>query len=81
MSNVHSIHQHDINRSSVGEEIDAMDWEFSNLSRLLTELEKQPDESSRGFMVKEARRCLDTLVQRAFRAKQISRGLRVTKAN
>lgn len=81
MSNVHSIHQADKNRSSVCEEIDAMDWQFSELARLLTELEKQPDACGRGYMAKEARRRLDTLVQRAFRAKQIARGLRVPKAN
>lgn len=79
MPNVRSIHQSDNSRSSVGEEIDAMDWEFSNLSRLLTELVEQPDTSSREFIVKEARRRLDTLAQRAYRAKQLSRGLRVLK--
>lgn len=81
MSNVHSLHQADENRSSVGEEIDAMDWQFSQLARLLTDLEKQPDASSREYIAKEARRRLDTLVQRAYRAKQIARGLRVPKAN
>jgi hypothetical protein len=80
MSNVHSIRQHDGDRSSVSEEIQAMDWDFSNLSRLLGELESQPDASSRVFIVKEARRRLNNLVQRAYRADQLSRGLRVTKA-
>lgn len=80
MSNVHSLKPHDVDRSSVTEEVQAMDWDFSNLSRLLGELESQPDESSRGFIVKEARRRLNNLVQRAYRAEQLSRGLRVTKA-
>jgi hypothetical protein len=81
VSNIFSIQRPDENRSTLGEEIDAMDWDFSNLSRLLTELEKQPDESTRAYMVKDARRRLNNLVQRAYRAKQISRGLRVPKAN
>ncbi|WP_219096288.1 hypothetical protein [Pseudomonas sp. UMAB-40] len=81
MTNIHSIHPLDKTRSTVGEEIDAMDWEFSNLARLLTELETQPDESTRTFIAKEARRRLDRLVQRAYRAKQITCGLKVTKTS
>ena len=79
MSNVHYIHQCDENRSSVGEEVAAMDWDFSNLGRLLSELEAQPDQYARACMVKEARRRLDKLVQRAYRAQQIASGLRVLK--
>lgn len=71
----------DSNRSSVGDEIDAMDWSFSELSRLLTDLEKEPNASAREYIAKTARRRLDTLVQRAFRAGQIARGIRVPKAN
>lgn len=58
-----------------------MDWHFSQLAGLLTDLEKQPDASAREYIAKEARRRLDTLVQRAYRANQIARGLRVPKAN
>jgi hypothetical protein len=79
MSNVHSIRQNDGDRSTVGEEVEAMDWEISNIFRLLSELEKQPNESSRGFMVAEAKRRLNKVTARAYRAEQLSRGLRVTK--
>lgn len=78
---VSSIKPADPDRSTVVDEVDAMDWDFSELAKLLTQLEEQPSLSSRQFIVKEARRRLDTLVQRAYRAKQIARGLRVTKAN
>jgi hypothetical protein len=69
------------NLSSVVEEVDAMDWQFSELARLITDLETQPSASSRACMAKVARRHLDTLVQRAFRAKQVAGGLLVHKAN
>lgn len=67
--------------SSVVEEVDAMDWQFSELGRLISDLEKQPSASSREFIAKQARRRLDTLVQRAFRARQVSMGMLVHKAN
>lgn len=70
----------DENLSSVAEEIDSMDWHFSELARLITDLEKQPSASSRESMAKEARLRMNTLVQRAYRAKQVSSGLRVYKA-
>lgn len=78
---VHPIWPTDPNRSSVIDEIDAMDWQFSEMARLLTDIERYPDPSARAGAVKEARRRLDTLVQRAYRAKQVARGLRVPKAN
>lgn len=81
MTNVHTIHTQDSNRSTVVEEIDAMDWQFSNLFRLIAEMEGQNSESSREYLAKEARRRLDTIVQRAYRAKQVARGLRVPRAN
>lgn len=70
----------DPNRSTVAEEIDAMDWQFSELARLITDLEKQPDKTAREFAAKMARRHLDTLLQRAYRAKLIAQGQRITKS-
>lgn len=81
MASVSYIHPHDPNRSTIIEELDAMDWQFSQLARLLTEIEGTPDAHGRGCSVREARRRLDTLLQRSYRAKQVARGLRVPKAN
>ncbi|ELG7182301.1 TPA: hypothetical protein ACP3ZG_004803 [Pseudomonas aeruginosa] len=81
MACVSFIHPYDPNRSTILEELDAMDWQFSQLARLLTEIEKTPDAYGRDISVREARRRLDTLLQRSYRANQIARGLRVPKAN
>jgi len=81
MASVSFIHPHDPNRSTILEELDAMDWQFSQLARLLTEIEGTPDAHGRACSVREARRRLDTLLQRSYRANQIARGLRVPKAN
>jgi hypothetical protein len=70
----------DPTRSTVQEEIDAMDWQFGELARRISELESSQDRTAREFAAKAARRHLDTLVQRAHRAKLIAQGLRVTKA-
>lgn len=70
----------DPNRSTVAEEIDAMDWQFSELARLITAIEKQSDKTAREFAAKTARRHLETLVQRAYRAKLIAQGKRITKS-
>lgn len=70
----------DPDRSTVPDEIDAMDWQFSQLARLITDLENYQDKGARGYAARSARRHLDTLVQRAFRAKLIAQGQRVTKA-
>lgn len=71
----------DPNRSSVADEIDAMDWQFSELARLITDLENQSDKSLREITAKSARYRLDVILQRAYRAKIISQGQRVTKSN
>lgn len=71
----------DPNRSTVAEELDAMEWQFSELARLITDLERQADRTAREFMAESARRHLNTIVQRAYRAKLVSLGQRVTKAN
>jgi hypothetical protein len=65
--------------STVGEEIDAMDWQFSELARRITELESYQDETAREYAAKAARRHLDVLVQRAYRAKLIAQGQHVAK--
>lgn len=69
----------DPDRSTVAEEIDAMEWQFSELARLITDLERLSCSTARESAAKMARRRLNTLVQRADRAKQISLGQRVTK--
>lgn len=70
----------DPTRSSVGEEIDAMDWQFGELARRITELERCDDKTAREYSAKAARRHLDVLVQRAYRAKLISQGQRIPRA-
>lgn len=57
-----------------------MDWQVSELSKLLTELEQLSDESGKAIVVKQARRRLNLLLQRSHRAQQIARGLRVPRA-
>lgn len=80
MSSIRSIYPQDPHRSTVSEELDAMDWQHRELARLLSEIERSPHPSFREDQINEARRRLNTLVQRVFRAKQIARGLRVPKA-
>ncbi len=53
MASVSYIHPHDPNRSTILEELDAMDWQFSQLARLLTEIEGASDAHGRGFSVRE----------------------------
>lgn len=68
----------DPDASTVAEELKALDWQLSELARVLTDIE-----NSRGsdpHAVARARRFLDTAAQRSHRAQQIARGLRVPKA-
>lgn len=71
----------DPNRSSVADEIDAMDWHFSELARLITDLVAQQDKALREVTADTARYRLNIIFQRAYRAKLISQGQRVTKSN
>lgn len=71
----------DPDRSTVAEEVDAMDWSLSELARLITDLECLDDSTAREFTAKSARRHLNNVCQRAYRAKLIASGQRVTKAN
>lgn len=71
----------DPHRSTIVDEIDAMDWLFSELARLISELEDCMDRPAREYRAKVAKRHLDALVLRANRAKLISLGQRVTKSN
>lgn len=71
----------DPNCSSVTEELDAMEWQFSELARQLTEIDASTNATVRQYGVEGARRCLGTLVQRAYRAKLIAQGHRVTKVS
>lgn len=57
-----------------------MDWQVCELAKLLTEVERSSDETGRAFAVGQARRRLDALLQRSYRAQQIARGLRVPRA-
>lgn len=70
----------DPDASTVGIEIDAMDWQFSELVRLITDLERHEDKTARECAAKLARMHLNTLVQRAYRAKLIAGGQRITKS-
>lgn len=57
-----------------------MDWQVCELAKLLTEVERSSDETGRAFAAGQARRRLDALLQRSYRAQQIARGLRVPRA-
>jgi len=65
--------------SSVTEELDAFDYQLSQISIELSNIE-QFDNAGRGHAIKNARRALETALQRSYRAKQIARGISVNKA-
>jgi hypothetical protein len=69
----------DNTRSSVVEELDSLDYQLSLISRELSNIEEF-DECGRGHAIKSARRALDTALQRSYRAKQVSKGIKVNKA-
>jgi hypothetical protein len=71
----------DPDASTVEIEIDGMDWHFSELARLITDLERLDDQSARASAAKMARFRLDKLLNNAYRAKEIARGQRVVKQN
>lgn len=75
-----STDQTDPELSSVAEEVDAIEWPLGEIAKALTEMQTQPSTSERSHIAKRARSYLDTVLLRAFRAKQISQGLRVHKA-
>jgi hypothetical protein len=68
----------DPERSSVEEELKALDWQLAEIARLLGDIERFKGDD--GYSIKQARRHLDTALQRSHRAQQIARGIRVTKA-
>jgi len=71
----------DPDASTVEIEIDAMDWHFSELARLISDLERLDDQSARASAAKMARFRLDKLLNNAYRAKVIGSGQRVVKQN
>ncbi|WP_432472072.1 hypothetical protein [Amphritea sp. HPY] len=66
-------------RSTVSDELDALDWSLQQIAVRLSLIEgfSTPDG---GYSVESARRHLNDAVQRSYRAKQVSRGLKVYKA-
>ena len=66
-------------RSTVSEELDALDWSLQQIAERLSLIEgfSTPDG---GYAVESARRYLNDALQRSHRAKQVSRGLKVYKA-
>lgn len=69
----------DPERSSVEEELKALDWQLGEIARLLGDIERFKGDD--GHSIKQARRHLDTALQRSHRAQQIARSIRVTKAS
>lgn len=80
MTKVSRIHPHDPNRATISEELEALDWQVCELARLLTEVEQSRDETGKAYAVEQARRHLNALLQRSYRAQQIARGLKVPRA-
>ncbi|RRS16532.1 hypothetical protein IPC1147_33560 [Pseudomonas aeruginosa] len=78
MTKVRSILPHDPARSTVAEELEALDLQICELAMLLTELESA--QRCEMDIVSRARRRLNTMLQRSYRAQQIVRGLRVPRA-
>lgn len=69
----------DPDRSTIKEELDALDWQLSEIARHLSDMEKFND-AGKEYAIAQARRCLNTSIQRSYRAKQLADGLRVLKA-
>lgn len=78
LTRVRSIFPEDPARSTVEEELEALDLQISELATLLTELESA--QRCEVDIVGRARRRLNTMLQRSYRAQQIARGLRVPRA-
>lgn len=68
----------DPERSSVEEELKALDWQLAEIARLLGDIERFKGDD--GHSIKQARRHLNSALQRSHRAQQIAHGIRVTKA-
>lgn len=68
----------DKNRSSVIDELAALDYQLGVIAKELTNIQ-QWDESGKDSAVNTARRALDTALQRSYRAKQVAQGLKVNK--
>lgn len=66
--------------STIKDELSALDWQLSEIARILHEVAKCRDETGRVGLIASARRCLDRAVQRSYRATQLHEGLRVFKA-
>lgn len=68
----------DPNRSTVEEELQALDWQLRNVALILRDIERSKGVDP--IALNRAVEHLDTAVQRSHRAQQIAKGLRVTKA-
>ena len=77
-NNVVPLHPHDKERSTVEDELNALDFQLGEIAKQLSNIEEW-DDSGRAHAIKTARRALDTAAQRSYRAKQIAQGLKVNK--
>lgn len=68
------------NYSTVVDELNALDWQLSEIGRSLNSIEMRKDATGRESEIRMARHRLNTAVQRSHRAQQIASGLRVPKS-
>lgn len=77
MNNVIQLRPNDTDSSTVELELEALDQQLRTINVELINLEQWDDEAGRDYALSLSRQALNTAVQRSYRAKQISRGIRV----
>ncbi|MCY9861331.1 hypothetical protein OTK49_02220 [Vibrio coralliirubri] len=78
-NNVVELFPVDKDRSSVREELDALDYQLGTIARSIHLIEKH-NSISNEWELQSVKRAIDRIAQRAYRAEQCSRGLKVWKA-
>ena len=77
---VFELQPRDENRSSVKDELDAIGYELTRILDSVDQIERF-NNLCNDYEVQSIRRRIDTIAQRAYRAEQCSRGIKVWKAN
>ena len=77
MNNVVQLRPNDPESSTVELELEALDRQLRTIEMELNNVTAWDDEAGRDYAIMMAYRALNIAIQRSYRAKQISRGIRV----
>ena len=73
------LHPSERNRSSVSDELDSLEYELSTIMRSVSNIAFY-NGIENDYEIDAIRRCVNTALQRSYRARQCARGLKVWKA-